>query len=88
MSQQKDFRSVKVNGEKVQMQKRLLLVNLRELYLVFKEYTSEQIGFSKFCKLWPKWCLPVSSSGMHSVCVCKLHQNVKLLVDIIPIQAD
>ena len=64
------------------------VVNLRELCLVFREYTSEQIGFSKFCELRPKWCLPVSSSGMHSVCVCELHQNVKLLVDVIPIQAD
>ena len=84
----KDFVSIKVNVEKIQMQKRLLLVNLRELYLAFKEQTKEQISFSKFCELRPKWCLPVSSSGMHSVCVCESHQNVKLLVNAIPIQGD
>ena len=28
-----------------------------------------------------KWCVTVSSSGTHSVCVCTIHQNTKLLVD-------
>lgn len=63
----KDFVSVKIDGERIQMQKRLLLVNLKELYLVFKNKTNHKIGFSKFCELRPKWCLPVNSAGMHSV---------------------
>ena len=39
-----------------------------------------KVGFSKFCSLRPKWCVTVSSSGSHSVCVCKSHQTTKLLV--------
>ena len=27
-----------------------------------------------------KACVTVSASGMHSVCVCEIHQNVKLLL--------
>ena len=43
------------------------------------------IGFSKFCELRPKWCIPVgSASGAHSVSVCKYHQNAKLMVFAIP----
>ena len=32
-----------------------------------------------FCSLHPKWCVTVSSSEAHSVCVCKSHQNTQLL---------
>lgn len=31
----------------------------------------------------PKWCISVGSSGTHSVCVCTIHQNVKLMLDAI-----
>ena len=43
------------------------------------------IGLSKFCELRPKWCISVGgASGLHAVCVCEYHQNVKLLVSQIP----
>ena len=75
----KDYVSV---GKRVHKQKRLLLCNLKELYSAFKEkYPDSKIGFSKFCSLRPKWCVTVSSSGTHSVCVCTIHQNTKLHVD-------
>ena len=39
----------------------------------------------KFCQLRPKWCITVNStSGVHSACVCEIHQNVKLLTAAIP----
>ena len=66
----------------VHKQKRLLLCNLKELYCAYKEkYPHHKVGLSKFCKLRPKWCVTVSSSGSHSVCVCEIHQNTKLMVD-------
>ena len=75
----KDYVSVARN---VHQQKRLLLCNLKELYQSYKEkFSQHKIGLSKFCELRPKWCIPISSSGTHSVCVCTVHQNTKLIAD-------
>ena len=65
----KDFVTVKLSGARTQMQKRLLLINLKELYVAFVQATDNRIGFSKFCSLRPKWCVPVTRAGMHSVCL-------------------
>ena len=66
------------------MQKRLLLINLKELHVEFKKATDIKIGFSKFCEFRPKWCIPVGSASVaHSVCVCEYHQNAKLTVFLI-----
>ena len=75
----KDFISI---GKNNHVQKRLLLSNLKELHAAYKEkYPHHKIGISKFCELRPIWCITVTSSGAHSVCVCSIHQNAKLLVD-------
>jgi hypothetical protein len=80
----KDRVSIKKN---VYMQKRLILSNLRELYSSFKwEYPDLKVGFSKFCNLRPKWCILAGSAGTHTVCVCSIHQNVKLLLDAVKIK--
>ena len=50
---------------------------LKELYQHFK--TKQHIGFSKFAELRPKHCVLAGASGTHSVCVCTIHQNVKLM---------
>ena len=56
-------------------------MNLNELYQAFKKDHPEiKIGISKFCELRPKNCIKVGSHGSHSVCVCKIHQNVKLMI--------
>ena len=61
-----------------------VLCNLSELYACLKEkHPTVKISFSKFCSLRPKWCLTAGASGAHSVCVCTIHQNVKLMVDAI-----
>ena len=73
----KDYVSIARN---VHQQKRLLLCNLKELYHSCKEFSQHKIGLSKFCELQPKWCVTISS-GTHSVCVCTVHQNTKLIVD-------
>ena len=84
----KEYVSVRIDGKREQKQKRLLLVNLKELHLEFIKSTGDEISFSKFCELRPKWCVTVNSRGMHSVCVCQQHQNVKLLMAAIPDNCD
>lgn len=37
--------------------------------------------FSKFPEFSPKYCVLAGSSGTHSVCVCCIHENVKLMID-------
>jgi hypothetical protein len=81
----KDFVTLKdINGHKERHQKRLLLGNLKELYLAWKEQREKAnqstCGFSTFACLRPKWCVLSGSSGTHTVCVCTYHQNVKLQV--------
>ena len=80
MPGKKDYLSVSRNVHK---QRRLLLCNLKELYIsAFKEkYPHAKVGFSQFCSLRPKWCVSVGSAGTHSVCVCTSHQNAQLLVN-------
>ena len=75
----KDYVSIQKGVHK---QKWLVLCNLHELFVAFKERNPDvKIGFSNFCTLHPKWCVIAGSSGTHSVCVCTTHQNIILLVD-------
>lgn len=69
------------DGVTVTEQKCLLLSTLKELYIAFKEkHQFVHVGFSTFAKLKPRSCLLAGSSGTHMVCVCSIHQNVKLLI--------
>lgn len=79
----KDFKSVKdCDGNRTRVQKKLVLCNLKELYQSFKaQYNSVAIGFSKFASLRPTHCILAGSSGTHVVCVCTIHQNVKLMLE-------
>ena len=72
----KDYVSVRIDGRKQHVQKRLLLGNLSELYEAFKkDHSTIKISFAKFCSVRPKWYKLLSSSGSHNVCVCRKHQN-------------
>ena len=85
----KEFVSVTTDGVKCHKQKHLLLINLKELHLAFLNTTNHKIGFSKFFQLRLKWCVTVdSTSGVHAVCVCEIHQNAKLLHAAIPGKTD
>ena len=77
----KDKVSVMVNGQRVSRTKHLILSNLKEVYQKFKDvFPGTEIGFSKFASLRPKECVLAGASGTHSVCVCTIHQNVKLMI--------
>ena len=70
-----------LDKERVHMQKRLVLSNLKEVYQLFKQkHPTKSIGFSKFAELRPKKCVLAGESGTHSVCVCTIHQNVILMM--------
>ena len=81
MPGKKDCFSITKEGIKVKVQKRLVLANLKEIYAGFKDkYPDKKIGFSKFAMLRPKECVLAGASGTHQVCVCTIHNNVKLMI--------
>ena len=56
-------------------------MSFKEVYQLFSEkYPNIRIGFSKFAELHPKECVFAGASGTHCVCVCTIHQNVKLMI--------
>ena len=69
MPGKKDFVSVRKEGRRVHVQKRLVLSNLKEVYNEFKsQFPNYKVGFSKFAELRPKhW---------HTFCLC-LHNSSK-----------
>ncbi|KAG8234753.1 hypothetical protein J437_LFUL009992 [Ladona fulva] len=72
--------SIAGHGGCLQIQKRLVLSNIKEAYYHFKEkHTVVKISFSKFAELRPKNCILAGASG--TVCVCAIHGNVKLMID-------
>lgn len=81
MPGKKDFKSVKKENTKVHEQKYLILCNLKEAYNLYKNKNPLiKVGFSKFAELRPKECIIAGGSGTHSVCVCTIHQNMKLMI--------
>ena len=88
MASTKDVTNILVDGEKVEVQKRLLLFSLKELHVLYQESNLDnKVSFSLFSKLRPKNCILPGKSGTHAVCVCVCHQNVKLMLQAINIQA-
>ena len=66
------------DGTREAKRRRLLLLNLKDLYASFKETYPKLKGcFSKFAKLKQKYCILPGASGTHSVCVCTLHKMQK-----------
>ena len=57
----------------------------KNIYCFQTKHQNVNIRFSKFCTLRPKWGLLAGSKMIHSVCVCRAHQNIVLLVDAIEV---
>lgn len=69
------------NGEKVQVQKRVLLMSLADVYKEFTQsFPNLKISFSKFCKLRPKNVF-LFSTTLHYSCLCIHCENFKLLLN-------
>ena len=74
MPRKKDCLSILRDGKKTLFQKRLVLGTFKSQHLSMK------ISFSKFAMVRPKECVLAGASGTHSVCVCTIHNNVKLMM--------
>lgn len=46
-----------------------------------KTHGNLKIGFSTFASMRPKQCILAGAPGTHCVCVCTIHQNVKLMIE-------
>lgn len=67
------------NGKRHQEQKRLLLFNIGELHRRFREkFPDVTMSLDTFRKLRPRQCIMAGQTGTHTVCVCEIHQNMKL----------
>ena len=87
MPGKKDVISVKSLEGRCLMQKRLMLMDLKTLYITYKEnHADSTVSFSKFAQLRPKHCVLPGASGTHCVCVCTIHKNCELLLDAINIK--
>lgn len=87
MGGQKNTISEMVSGERTAVPKRLMYLDLRGLYIKYVEdFPKDKLGFSTFCKLRPKHCVLVGSSGTHCVCVCTIHENCSLMLDALNIE--
>ena len=86
----KDFKSIEgPNGKLQHVQKRLLLLNLNELYRKYKvRHPNDKIGIYNYCALRPPYCITVGSRGTHSVCVSTIHHNVKFVVAALPTETN
>ena len=69
------------HGEKVKHQKRLVLSNLCELYAAWKVANPDKRVGSTFAAQRPKYCVLAGATGTHATCVCKYHQNPKLMAE-------
>lgn len=76
-----DYVSIHIEGVRQRIQKRLMMMSLKEAYRMFLEEIQEiKISFSKFVALRPKYCQLLNASGSHNVCVCTIHENVNLML--------
>lgn len=81
MPGQKDFKKVKIGDQITTVQKRLIMGNLKDIFKKFKnENPNIKIGFSKFCSVRPEHCILAGAGGTHRVCVCPIHENMKLMM--------
>ena len=81
MPGRKDFVSANKEGKREYVQKRLILSNLKELYSAFKDaYPGKKVGLSKFAEMRPHHCVLAGAGGTHTVGVCTIYQNMKLMV--------
>lgn len=71
------------DGTKQKVQKRLLLLNLKDAHSLFKrKYPEISISLSKFCNLRPSHIETVSEKD-HSVCCCPYHENFSYMMQAI-----
>ena len=74
--------------QKEKFQRRLLLLNIPEVFLEFKKVNPLIDWFLTVLRTSTIYVVNVNSSGIHKVCVCEYHQNVKLMLFSLPVKID
>lgn len=77
----KECVKIKVPGQpSISLQKQILIYDIKDLYKKWvNECGHEEVPcLHFFTKLRPKQCVIAGDPGTHNVCVCPIHQNVKL----------
>ena len=77
----KECVTVKVPGQpSTLVQKRILMYDLKDLYQNWMKDTRCDVipSLTFFSQLRPKECIFAGDTGTHNICVCLVHQNVKL----------
>ncbi|XP_033095864.1 uncharacterized protein LOC117100325 [Anneissia japonica] len=81
----KDVIAIKANGEKKLVAKRFLRMSLKECHALYLERNPEnKIGLTKFTLLRPTH-VSLSRHFPHNLCICKYHENVRLLLQAVKI---
>ena len=81
MPGRKDCITIKVNGIKEKVQKKVLLSTVMEAYELFKiDHPEVKVGKSTFANLRPLYIVPISKKD-HSVCCCKYHENFDMICE-------
>jgi hypothetical protein len=74
---------MKLSGEKEQKQKQIVLCNLKEVHIQYKEtHPDIAVSFSKFSGLLerPKWCFLFGACDTQITCVYAIHQKMELMM--------
>lgn len=77
----KELKKIKLDeGSSVLVPKKILLYDLKNLYIdwVKKSNLKKVPCLAFFSQLRPKQCVFAGDPGTHNICVCQLHQNIKL----------
>lgn len=70
-----------ITRKKIKKQKRLLTDTLKNLYkkFIMEHPMYKNISYSLFCKFRPFWIVPPNVTNRNT-CLCKVHDNIKLLM--------
>jgi len=83
----KDRVIVRVSGEKLYLQKRLILHTLKFLYeLLQQDHPEIKVGFTKFTQLRPPQCVFPGGPGTLIMCVCLIHANPALMIEVLDLK--
>lgn len=81
MPGRKDNKSVKVDGKRVQVQKRQLILYMREAYQMYKTVNPEStVSLSSFNKLKPDYIINLTLKDQQ-VCLCRYHEDAEMLLE-------
>ena len=82
----KDYTIVRKVTGKERLQRSYLMMTVRDAYALFcEQFPDKKIGFSKLASLRPPNVCP-NSKFPHNVCMCRYHENMRLLLEALKFQ--